>query len=126
MPTSSSTHRAIANRILHAIPLDEYELMAPDLRLVPLKIRVSLHEPGEPMPYVYFPNTGVISMLTVLEDGNAIEIATVGNEGMTDISVYLGFEDSDARLLAQVPGNALRMDSARFQQHVQQNPGLRK
>src|SRR3990172_1500996 len=124
--TRSNGPRAIANRILHAIPLAEYERIAPDLQMIPLKVRLSLHEPGDPMPYVYFPNTGVISMLTVLANGDAIEIATIGNEGMTDISVFLGFDDSDARLLAQVPGNALRMDSVRFRQHVDQSPGLRK
>jgi CRP-like cAMP-binding protein len=125
MPNSNKP-RAITNRILSAIPPAEYEQLLPDLQLIPLKIRASLHEPGDPMPYVYFPNTGVISMLTVLENGDAIEIATVGNEGMTDISVFLGFEDSDSRLLAQVPGSALRMDSVRFREHVDRNTVLRR
>ncbi len=124
-PISSAEPRAIPNRILSSLPREEYERILPDLTLVPLKFRTSLHEPGDQMPYVYFPNTGVISMITVLGNGDGIEIATVGNEGMTDISVFLGLEESDARLLVQVPGSGMRMASARLRRHVQQNPGLR-
>jgi CRP-like cAMP-binding protein len=95
------------------------------LESIPLKFRISLHEPGDKMPYVYFPNTGVISTLTVLDSGSAIEIATIGNEGMTDISVFLGLEESDSRLLVQVPGTAMRMESGRFREHVEEIPRLR-
>jgi len=120
-----SQRRNIANRILSSLPLEEYERLLPDLKTVPLKFRISLHEPGDKMPYVYFPNTGVISMLTVLADGFAVEIATIGNEGMTDLSVFLGLEASDSRLLIQVPGTAMRMESDRFLDHVEQMPILR-
>lgn len=120
-----SQRRNIANRILASLPAEEYERILPDLKTVPLKFRISLHEPGDKMPYVYFPNTGVISMLTVLADGVAVEIATIGNEGMTDLSVFLGLEASDSRLLIQVPGTAMRMESDRFLKHVEQIPILR-
>ncbi|MDP9238522.1 MAG: Crp/Fnr family transcriptional regulator [Chloroflexota bacterium] len=125
MPPSNTQRRRIANRILSSLTPEEYERILPDLRAVPLKFRISLHEPGDKMPYVYFPNTGVISALTVLEDGTAVEIATIGNEGMTDLSVFLGLEESDSRLLIQVPGVAMRMESARFREHVKQIPSLR-
>lgn len=125
LPISSAEPRAIPNRILSALPPEEYQRLLPDLKSVPLKFRVSLHEPGDKMPYVYFPNTGVISMLTVLAGGVAVEIATIGNEGMTDLSVFLGLEDSDSRLLIQVPGTAMRMESDRFREHVEHIPALR-
>jgi CRP-like cAMP-binding protein len=125
VPPSSTQHRTIANRILSALPREDYERILPDRKRVPLKFRISLHEPGDKMPYVYFPDTGVISMLTVLADGDAVEIATVGNEGMTDLSVFLGLEESDSRLLIQVPGTAMRMGSDLFRAHVEQLPSLR-
>src|SRR5512141_2495213 len=125
MPPLTTQRRVVANRLLSSLPPEEYERILPDLKEVPLKFRVSLHEPGDKMPYVYFPSTGVISMLTVLEDGAAVEIATIGNEGMTDISVFLGLEESDSRLLIQVPGTAMRMNSDRFREHVEQIPSLR-
>jgi CRP-like cAMP-binding protein len=123
---SSAERRFIANRLLSSLAAADYERILPDLKAVPLKFRASLHEPGDKMPYVYFPNTGVISMLTVMEDGPAVEIATIGNEGMTDLFVFLGLEESDSRLLIQVPGTALRMESARFREHIEQIPSLRK
>jgi len=125
VPPSITQHRAIANRILAALPPEDYERILPDLKMVPLRFRILLHEPGDKMPYVYFPNTGVISMLTVLADGDAVEIATIGNEGMADLSVFLGLEESDSRLLIQVPGTAMRMASGRFREHVEQIPSLR-
>ncbi|MDP9236508.1 MAG: Crp/Fnr family transcriptional regulator [Chloroflexota bacterium] len=67
----------------------------------------------------------MISTLTVLDDGSAVEIATIGNEGMTDVSVFLGLEESDSRLLVQVPGTAMRMESGRFREHVEHIPILR-
>ena len=124
-PRVDGQRRPIANRILSALPADAYARILPDLKSVPLKFRISLHEPGDKMPYVYFPNTGVISMLTVLRNGDGVEIATVGNEGMTDVSVFLGLEESDCRLLIQVPGTAMRMESDRLREHVEQIPILR-
>jgi CRP-like cAMP-binding protein len=117
--------RTVANRILSALAPEDYARILPDLKTVPLKFRISLHEPGDKMPYVYFPNTGVISMLTVLEDGNAVEIATIGNEGMTDLSVFLGLEESTSRLLIQVPGTAMRMESGRLRERLDEIPSLR-
>ncbi len=123
--TSVAPRREIAKRILACLPHEEFECILPDLKSVRLKFRTSLHEPGDKMPYVYFPNTGVISMLTVLENGDAVELATVGNEGMTDISVFLGLEESSARLIVQVPGTAMRMESDLFCEHVERIPILR-
>lgn len=125
MPLSMPHRRPIANRLLTSLPQEDYERILPDLKAVPLKYRVSLHEPGDKMPYIYFPNTGVISMLTVMEDGVGVEIATIGNEGMADLFVFLGLEESESRLLIQVPGSAMRMESTRFREHVEQIPALR-
>jgi hypothetical protein len=111
VPNSTTPRRIVANRLLSALSAEDYEGILADLKAVPLKYRVSLHEPGDRMPYIYFPNTGVISMLTVMEDGNAVEIATIGNEGLADLFTFFGLEESDSRLLIQVPGTAMRMES---------------
>jgi len=71
----TATHRS-RTEFSPPLPAEDYERILPDLKAVPLKYRVSLHEAGDKMPYIYFPSTGVISMLTVMEDGNAVEIAT--------------------------------------------------
>lgn len=96
------------------------------LDLVRFPMALVVHEPGDFMNYVYFPNNGVLSMLTVLEDGTVVEIATVGNEGMADLSVFLGLRHANSRLLVQIPGDTLRMTREVFLDMLSQCDGLRE
>jgi len=77
------------NRLLAALPAADYARIIPSLVVVPLKLKAILHKPGEPIRDVYFPGGGFCSMLTVLEDGAMVEIATVGREGMVGVSAVL-------------------------------------
>ena len=117
---------ATQNGLLNALKPPDLKALEADLQTVELKFKASLHEPGDPTPYVYFPNDGVVSLLTVLENGMAVELGHVGREGMVDISVFLGIEASESRIMIQVPGTAERMDSKRFRKHVEARPGLRR
>jgi CRP-like cAMP-binding protein len=114
-----------ANRLLRSLDSAVYEKMAPHLELVRFPLGRIVYEPGQTLDRVYFPNHGVLSMLTVLENGDLVEIATVGNEGMADLSVFLGLKVSSSRLLCQVPGDTLRMKTDVFLDLVEQNPSLR-
>jgi CRP-like cAMP-binding protein len=114
------------NRLLGAIPREEVERLAPDFETVPLVFRTNLHEPSGRTPYVHFPDSGVLSLLTVLADGSAVELGHVGNEGMVDISVFLGVESSESRTVVQVPGSARRMPASTFRAHVDALPHLRR
>jgi CRP-like cAMP-binding protein len=77
------------NCLLAALPAADYARILPFLTIVPLKLKTVLHKPGEPVQDVYFPGGGFCSMLTVLEDGSMVEIATVGREGMVGVSAIL-------------------------------------
>src|SRR2546430_4923864 len=77
------------NRLLAALPAADYARIIPSLVVVPLKLKAILHKPGEPIRDVYFPGGGFCSMLTVLEDGAMVEIATVGREGMVGVAAVL-------------------------------------
>ena len=125
METIPKTNGEIPNRILRSLPPSEYQQLLPYIEPVRLRIGQVLHEPGDEMRYVYFPNHGVLSMLTVLESGEAVEIATVGNEGIADLSVFLGLKVATSRLINQVPGEMLRLKPSSFLQLVSQCPGLR-
>jgi CRP-like cAMP-binding protein len=70
------------------------------------------------MEHVYFPEGGTVSLLAVLAEGDAVEVSTVGNEGIVGLSVALGGETSPHRATVQVPGPALRMRSADFRAEV--------
>src|SRR5712671_7395673 len=78
------------NLLLAALPLEDYERLAPALEVVPLKLKDILHKPGEPIQHVYFPGGGgFLSVLTVLQDGGMVEVATIGHEGMVGVSAVM-------------------------------------
>jgi len=87
-------------------------------------MRETLQEAGDSTDYVYFPTSGVISVLTVLENGMMIEFATVGREGMTGAPLLLGLADSNMALISQVPGEALRIPAADFLAAIVRSPEL--
>lgn len=74
--------------------------------------RDALHEPGKPMKYVYFPETAMVSLLTVMKDGAQTEIASVGCEGVVGLPVFFGAQKSQRRAFCQMPGTAYRMNAA--------------
>jgi CRP-like cAMP-binding protein len=77
------------NRLLGAIPAADYARILPSLTVVPLKLKDILHKPGDPIRDVYFPGGGFCSILTVLEDGSMVEIATIGREGIVGVTAVL-------------------------------------
>ena len=102
------------NRLLAALPAEEYERLLPRMETVPMSFSQSIYEPGEPIADVYFPLSGVMCLLTLLADGRAVEVATIGNEGMVGLPVFLGADTAFARAIAQVPGQAMRMAAEEF------------
>ncbi len=81
MATERASHNR-HNRLLAQLAPDDQALLQPHLDEVSLKVGTLLHEVGSPVKYVYFPYNGVISLLAVMRDGEAIETATVGSEGV--------------------------------------------
>ena len=115
-----------ANFLLASIPAEEYEGFRGILEIHPLRMRETLQEAGEAPEYVYFPTSGIISALTVLESGMMIEFATVGREGTTGVPVFLGMGASNMAFISQAPGEALRMRSSDFLDQIERSPGLAK
>lgn len=111
-PSSTLTNKAlpsIANRILKALPLSEYKRLTPHLKPVTLWAGEVLCNPDEPITHVYFPNHGVVSLVSVLEDGGTVEVGMVGNEGMLGVSVFLGSISTPLLAQVQMAGDCLRM-----------------
>ncbi|MCA1790639.1 MAG: Crp/Fnr family transcriptional regulator [Thioalkalivibrio sp.] len=68
-----------------------------------------LHEPGHPMRYAYFPTTAIASLLNVMEDGAATEVAVVGHEGVVGVPLFMGGETSPSRSVVHSAGYGFRM-----------------
>ena len=118
-------HREAHNTLLAALPRGDYEALMTAGEIVDLRLKEVLHEPDERAHNIYFPLSGVVSLLTVLEDGSAVEIATVGSEGMADFAAYLDMA-SPARWLVQVPGKSLRIESRLVRGLAEKSPELRE
>jgi len=90
-----------------------------------LKFGTTLHEPGKPIPHVYFPITSVISLLTIADKRRQLEVGLVGHEGMVGIPLALGISVSPVCALVACTGTALRMTSAQFRDELAKSGPLR-
>lgn len=104
------------NRLLCMLPAEYYQQIAPNLERVSLGLRQIVYESRKPMPHVYFPVDGVVSMLAEMEEDSLVEVATVGNEGMIGLPLFLGATMTPGIAFSQVPGEALRMSAESFVQ----------
>jgi CRP-like cAMP-binding protein len=108
------SHSGRRNRLLAALPLADLALLTPYLKEVSLEQGTVLQEQGERIEEVYFTHEGMISLLAVMRQGDAIETATVGREGAVGSLAGLGPRRSYTRAVVQVAGRASRIAAGRF------------
>src|SRR6266496_2109238 len=101
--------RTIENRLLAALPHDEYERLSSKCESVNLPRNRILYEVGDEVHYSYFFKGGMTSLLGINEDGQTIEIGTVGNEGFIGVPIIRGLRFSTCRVMTLVPSPALRI-----------------
>jgi CRP-like cAMP-binding protein len=97
------------NRLLEMMASDDLERLRPHLHEVTLDYKKPLYEAGEPIRDVYFPITGVASLVKTMVDGFAAEVGTIGNEGVVGIPVILGDTVAPTSVWMQVPGSGLKL-----------------
>ena len=113
------TAAPIGNRMLAALPVAEFRRLQPALVLVPLRFRQVLFRAGEPVQNVFFPASGVCSLVTTMEDGRAVEVACIGREGMLGVAPLLGGELAPASAVVQIAGaSAYMMPVDRFTEEM--------
>jgi CRP-like cAMP-binding protein len=117
--------RTPRNRLLAALPHEILSNLQPHLKPVSLPRGRVLCDADEPLKCVYFVEAGIVSMVTVFEDGTTPEMATVGREGVVGIGPLLGDEHALGRYVVPVPGFALAMEVSRFQDAVREDTELR-
>ena len=112
------------NRILAALPPKDLKRLEPKLEGLSLEFKQPVYEPGEPIRHVYFPTSGIVSLVIVMSDDLPVEIATVGREGMVGLPVFLEAGETPNRAFCQVPGAALRMEAEAFKAEARRGGGL--
>jgi CRP-like cAMP-binding protein len=112
------------NRLLAALPPEIFAALERDIADVTLEQGTVLYEPGDPIDRVYFPQTGVVSLLIVTA-GHMLEISTIGREGAVGFQRGLGERLAFARTTVQNTGRFSVIGAARFEQIVGQNAEVR-
>lgn len=101
------------NRLLACLPPEDRDQLMARLSPVFLRVKTVLFEPGQVVDAVYFPLDGVISLVTPLEDGAIVEVATVGNEGVVGVPLIFGGTLA-VRAISQVAGRCLTTSAEAF------------
>lgn len=114
------------NQILAALPVSEYRRITPHLKQINLISGEILLEPNEPIQKVYFPQTAMISLVSIMMDGSTTEIGLIGNEGVIGLPALLGGKSTTSRTIVQVSGMALEVSVDNIFQEFQRGEGLHK
>lgn len=116
---------ALQNSLLEALPAEELARLGPQLVHVELERGRLLYDPGDPIEIVYFPHDGVISLMTLMENGAAIESTTIGPEGALGLMAAVAPRTSLSRAIVQTPLRAARINAERLHEAWEKSPALR-
>ena len=124
---SQPQHSTVRNRLLRALSRDDFALLQPHLEPVQTELRQTLITPNEPVKQLFFPETGYASLVTQGSQGDKVEAAIVGREGLIGASpVLLGADRTPHHLFVQASGEMLVIDTGALCAAVDQSPSLRK
>ncbi len=113
------------NRLLLALPSRNLKRLMPELEHIACQRGQVLMDADSPLDHVYFPDSGVVSVVAVYADGRIIEMATIGREGCTGMQAVFGDKNSSVRLLVQIPGSATKMSRVAFTRAIESMPAFR-
>ena len=121
---TNSEGKSVSNIILLSISDSDYRSLRPHLEYVSLPNHLVLHEAGEKLEFVYFPNRGLISLVVVMRDGKTAEAGIVGNEGFTGTLAAVGLSRSSLQAVVQITGDGFRVKVGSLQNTLESAPRL--
>jgi CRP-like cAMP-binding protein len=98
----------------------------PELEQIRCQRGQVLMDADSPLDHVFFPDSGVVSVVAVYSNGSVIEMATIGREGCTGVQAIFGAKTSSVRLLVQIPGSATKMSRSAFARALESMPSFRR
>lgn len=116
---------ALQNSLLEALPASDYAYISPHLVQVELERGRLLYDPGDLIDTIYFPHDGVISLMTLMENGAAIESATIGPEGALGLMAAVAPRQSLSRAIVQTPLKAAKISAERLHEAWEKSPRVR-
>jgi CRP-like cAMP-binding protein len=113
------------NRLLLALPSRNLKQLLPELEHISCERGQVLMDADSSLNHIFFPDSGVVSVVAVYANGSIIEMATIGREGCTGVKAIFGAKRSSSRLLVQIPGSAAKMSRAAFTRAMESMPSFR-
>lgn len=113
------------NRLLLALPPRNLKRLMPEFEQIHCQHGQVLMDADSSLDHVFFPDSGVVSVVAVYADGSIIEMATIGREGCTGLQAVFGDKNSSVRLLVQIPGSAAKMSRGAFTRAMESMPSFR-
>jgi len=101
--------KPVRNKLLLAVPDEEFRSIRSHLQFVDLPHHFSLHQPHRTVQFAHFPNEGRISLVVELKDGRSVEAGLLGNEGASGMAAILGLSRSPLRKIVQIAGDGFRV-----------------
>ncbi|MDB5700627.1 MAG: Crp/Fnr family transcriptional regulator [Sphingomonadales bacterium] len=115
------------NILLQAMSGDDYAILEPHFKRIPLPVKLQLHAAGRAIDYVYFPEDGIVSIVAVTLDGKSCEVGLFGREGMSETATVLGTDHSPHEAYVQSAGvSGLRLPTQILNDAFEQSPTLRR
>jgi CRP-like cAMP-binding protein len=124
-PRTDRDGKAIRNRILLAIPEDEFMAVRPLLEEMEMPQYKIFYEQGEKIGYAYFLNQGMVSLVVSVNDGRSVEVGITGCEGIVGAPLAFGFERAPMRAIMQISGRGLRTASSTLEDAIHRAPCLK-
>jgi len=126
MEQVTNDQNPVGNHLLATLPEKEYERLIPHLETVQLTKAETIYNAGDAVRYVYFPAGAVVSLISMTQDGNTIEVAVVGDEGIVGASAVLGARRTPYIAAVQIGGEALRIKADVLRKEFQKSQTLQE
>jgi CRP-like cAMP-binding protein len=114
------------NRLLDLLPPEQFHRLRPHLAAETLHPSQPLQARGKPVESVFFPTSGMISIVAMMRDGTSVEVGVAGREGMLGVQAVLGDDTSLNEAMVQIPGSAFRLPADVLRREAQASPPLRE
>ena len=114
------------NRLLAALPAEDYQRLRPYLQAVKLPQHLILYHAGENYKYAYFPSYSVVSSVAIMQNGSTTEIGVIGNEGMVGLPIILDTGYTNSTAIVQVGDGGYKIAAKRLQEEINRQGALKR
>ena len=112
------------NALLRALPPDEYARVERHLQIVSLTAKQAAYEANDPITTVYFPISGVLALVTLMQSGEMLAVASIGNEGFVGHAIALGSDRMPYHVLCKVAATCAAMRADALLEQLRMDDGL--